>query len=140
MSFRNIIDARTSDAQYVGQSEMQSSEITKKQNNMLWHSSFDSVSMLKPQGELIHRHESGSGTEGQSMQDISGICSDRHSQRALNEGGRSTGRGYIQRTAGDKLDRGIWKLRVPYLHRIAEIDRQCFWCARLKTCYQWNLK
>jgi hypothetical protein len=38
MSFRIIIDARTSDAQYVGQSEMQSSEITKKQNNLLWHS------------------------------------------------------------------------------------------------------
>ena len=62
--------------------------------------------MLKPQGELIHRHESGSGTEGQSMQDISGICSDRHSQRALNEGGRSTGRGYIQRTAGDRARQG----------------------------------
>lgn len=106
MSFRIIIDARTSDAQYVGQSEMQSSEITKKQNNLLWHSSFDSVSMLKPQGELIHRHESGSGTEGQSMQDVSGVCSDRHSQRALNEGGRSTGRGYIQRTAGDRARQG----------------------------------
>jgi hypothetical protein len=38
MCFRIIIDARTLDAQYVGQSEMQSSEITKKQNNLLWHS------------------------------------------------------------------------------------------------------